>query len=480
MLFSTPIFIFLFLPICLFAYYATGMSNTVLLIFSLIFYAWGEPVLVLVMMVSIVVNYLYGLLIERHPNKGYFSPKFFLINGICFNLLLLIFFKYFTFLTSIINLFTPLIQLPRVPEYHIPLLLGVSFFSFQAMSYLIDVYRMEYHAQRNIFKFALFKTLFPQLIAGPIVRYGECGPQLEQRKHSMSLFVEGIEQFTTGLAKKVLIADICAVSVDKMFEIPTTEISVSVAWAAVLLFSLQIYFDFSGYTDMALGLSKMFGFHFPPNFNYPYSALSMQDFWRRWHMTLSRWFRDYLYIPLGGNRKAEWRTALNLLIVFFLCGLWHGGNITFVAWGLFHGFFLALERTGFQSWLETWPRLLRRVYVLVVILFSWMVFRSSSIEQAIGMTKAMFGQNGWSNEFYSLPLYVDNLTILSALFGMIFSFPIFQWIRTNCFSTLTSRIAIPPACIAPIVRSMSYILLLIISFAFIAAQTHRAFIYFRF
>jgi len=456
------------------------MSNAVLLIFSMIFYAWGEPVLIFVMIGSIVINYLFGLLIEKCTNKGFFNPKFFLVIGICSNLSLLIFYKYFTLLLPVINLFTSFVQLPKIQEYHIPLLLGVSFFSFQAMSYLIDVYRGDYHAQKNIFKFALFKTLFPQLIAGPIIRYGEFGHQIDKRKHSSGLFIEGIEQFTIGLAKKVLIADVCAVSVDKMFEIPITEISGSIAWVAVFLFALQIYFDFSGYTDMALGLSKMFGFHFPPNFNYPYSALSIQDFWRRWHMTLSRWFRDYLYIPLGGSRKVEWRTALNLLIVFFLCGLWHGANITFVVWGLFHGFFLAVERTRFRGWLETWPRLFRHVYVLIIILFSWMVFRSNTLGQAIGITKAMFGLYGWKNELHPLSLYVDTLTILSVLFGLVFSFPIFRWIHANFYSSLILRIAIGPICIAPIVRAASYIALLLVSYAFIGAQTHRAFIYFRF
>ena len=272
------------------------------------------------------------------------------------------------------------------------------------MSYLIDVYRRDYPAQTNIFKFALFKTFFPQLIAGPIVRYAEFGWQFNDRQHGWSIFAEGVEQFIIGLAKKILIADVCAVSVDRMFAIPVTEMSSSVAWTATFLFALQIYFDFSGYTDMALGLGKMFGFRLPENFNYPYSAVSIQDFWRRWHMTLSRWFRDYLYIPLGGNRKGSGRTVANLFIVFFLCGLWHGANMTFVVWGLMHGLFLAIERTSFVRVLESWPRLLRHVYVLSIILVSWMVFRAASLNQVMGIGKAMIGLNGWSNSLYALRL----------------------------------------------------------------------------
>lgn len=481
MLFSTPVFIFLFLPICLLAYYASGRRNIVLLVFSLLFYAWGEPILVFVMIWSIIANYFLGLCIERCRSRV-FLPKFFLVLGISANLLLLIFYKYFNFVASFINGISSLVHLPQIQEANIPLLLGVSFFTFQAMSYLIDIYRRDYPAQENILKFALFKTLFPQLIAGPIVRYAEFGYQIDERKHGWPIFVEGVEQFTIGLAKKVLIADICAVSVDKMFAIPVTEMSGSVAWTATFLFSLQIYFDFSGYTDMALGLGKMFGFRFPQNFNYPYSALSIQDFWRRWHMTLSRWFRDYLYIPLGGSRNGEGRTALNLFIVFFLCGLWHGANLTFVAWGLFHGLFLAIERTRFGRWLEAWPVLARHAYVLVVILFSWMVFRANTLEQAAGMAQAMIGLNGWHNALYSLPLYVDKLTLLSALLGSIFAFPVCQWLDNKlkigiarpAMSTAVQAFAVPA------VRTMAYCLLLLVCYAFVGAQTHRAFIYFRF
>ncbi len=482
MLFSTPVFIFLFLPICLLIYYGSGKSNIVLLSFSLLFYAWGEPILVFVMIGSIIVNYILGLCIEGSQVLGGVYPKAFLMVGICANLLLLGFYKYYNFIALVFNNFSTVFNISPIQQANIPLLLGVSFFTFQAMSYLIDVYRRDYPAQKNVFKFALFKTLFPQLIAGPIVRYAEFGYQIDDRKHGIAIFTEGVEQFTRGLAKKVLIADVCAVSVDRMFEIPVTDVSGSVAWVATFLFSIQIFFDFSGYTDMALGLGKMFGFRFPPNFNYPYSALSIQDFWRRWHMTLSRWFRDYLYIPLGGSRKGEWRTALNLFIVFFLCGLWHGANTTFIVWGLFHGFFLAIERTSFRRWVETWPLFSRHIYVLSVIMFSWMIFRASSLDQAVGIAKAMLGANGWTNEHYLIQLYVDNLTLISALLGTIFSFPIYQWIykKFKTSEVIPRIINCIPESLTPVIRAITYSMLLLVCYGFVGAQTHRAFIYFRF
>ncbi|NRF70018.1 MBOAT family protein [Aquincola sp. S2] len=468
MLFSTPVFLFLFLPLCLAAYYAAGRSNAVLLGFSLLFYAWGEPVLVLVMVATIVVNYLLGLAIERSRRRGEGPAKALLVAGLGANLLLLGYYKYFNFFAELINGAAAPLALPRIGEAQIPLLLGVSFFSFQAMSYLIDVYRRDYPAQTNVFRFALFKTLFPQLIAGPIVRYSEFGPQFSGRRHDWASFAAGVERFTIGLAKKVLIADVCAVSVDRMFGLPAAEMSGSIAWSATLLFALQIYFDFSGYTDMALGLGRMFGFHLPENFDHPYAARSVQDFWRRWHMTLSRWFRDYLYIPLGGSRHGPLRTAFNLFVVFLLCGLWHGANMTFVVWGLLHGLFLALERTAFGRWLERWPALLRHGYVLLVVVLSWMVFRATSLEQAGAMGRAMLGLNGWSDPHHALRLYTDTLTWLSAACGVLASFPWRGRIRWSALPAL------------PLWRTGTLAATFVICIAFLGAQTHRAFIYFRF
>lgn len=446
--------------------------------FSLLFYAWGEPILVFVMVFSIIFNYLFGLCLFKNLNSP--RVKFYLLIGILSNLILLIYYKYLYFFATFINKIASAFRIPEsVQVNNIPLLLGVSFFSFQAISYLIDIYRRVYPAQKNILKFALFKTLFPQLIAGPIVRYAECGYQIDSRHHSVKMLAAGIEQFIIGLAKKVLIADVCAVSVDKMFAIPVSEMTGSIAWIATFLFSLQIYFDFSGYTDMALGLGKMFGFKLPENFNYPYTATSIQDFWRRWHMTLSRWFRDYLYIPLGGNRKGPVRTVFNLFIVFALCGLWHGANITFLIWGLLHGFFLSVERTGFGRYLERWPKFVRHLYVLLVVLLSWMIFRANSVEQIIGISKAMFGANGWHNPLYGLRLYADNLTWCSAVFGLVFSLPIVKYLNPKN-EILVWKLIQTNSIAIPIVRVSILCTLFLVCIAFIGAQTHHAFIYFRF
>ena len=485
MLFSSPIFLFMFLPLCLIAYYATGRNNLVLLAASLLFYAWGEPVLVLVMVWSIILNYLCGLCIGYFGSQSGPWSRVFLVLGLLANILLLIYYKYFNFLAEIINPVLPFFHIQQIGEVHIPILLGVSFFTFQAMSYLIDVARRDYPAQKNILKFALFKTLFPQLIAGPIVRYDEVGHQVSQREHSWSLFAEGTQQFIVGLAKKILIADVLALSVDKMFAVPGAEVSASVAWSATLLFALQIYFDFSGYTDMALGLGKMFGFQLPQNFNYPYSAQSVQDFWRRWHMTLSRWFRDYLYIPLGGNRHGGARTVMNLMTVFLLCGLWHGANATFILWGLLHGMFLVLERTRFGTWLASLPRPARHVYVLLVILGSWMVFRAESLTQVHALGAAMLGANGWHRPLYGLDLYTDNLTWLSCAGGILFSFPVGNWVRAYMTRRSPGGESAPRVLqggtpVVEIGASVAYGFLLLVCVAFVGEQTHNAFIYFRF
>jgi alginate O-acetyltransferase complex protein AlgI len=482
MLFSSPVFLFLFLPLCIFAYYGTAKSNYVLLFFSLVFYTWGEPILVLAMLGTILFNFIFGLAIENCRSRAPAASKWLLWLGVSGNIALLIYYKYYNFVAHNINEVTSRWHGRQISEAKIPLLLGVSFFTFQAMSYLIDVYRKEYAAQRNVFKFALFKTFFPQLIAGPIARYSEVGAQLSARTHGWLVFADGIEQFAIGLGKKVLIADVCAVSVDKIFALPIGDLSGSVAWTGALLFTLQIYFDFSGYSDIALGLGKMFGFVLPVNFNHPYSALSIQDFWRRWHMTLSRWFRDYLYIPLGGNRSGPVRTALNLFIVFFLCGLWHGANVTFLAWGLWHGAFLALERTGFGSVLARLHLPLRRLYVLVVVVFSWVLFRSTSIAQFQGFSQAMLGMHGWENPQNLVRLFADNLTVLAAILGCLFSFPYDGRIRQlrDYAGSNPAFLILRKAAAATAPRIFATVFLLILSFAFLGAQTHRAFIYFRF
>jgi alginate O-acetyltransferase complex protein AlgI len=473
MVFSSAVFLFFFLPICLSAYFASRGRNVVLLAFSLLFYAWGEPVLVTVMIGTIIVNFFMGRLIDRNRHVES-RRKLLLAIGVALNVVLLATFKYANFLIASLNGLFAWVGLQPIAHVDIPLPLGISFFTFQSISYLIDIYRDDSHSERNPVKFALFKTLFPQLIAGPIVRYTELARQLTDRRIDLAWFGAGVERFIIGLAQKVLVADVLAVSVDKIFAIPGAELSFLVSWVGVLLFALQIYFDFSGYSNMAIGLSQMLGFRIPENFNFPYAALSIRDFWRRWHMTLSRWFRDYLYIPLGGNQKSFWRTGVNLFAVFFLCGLWHGANWTFVVWGLYHGLFLTLERTRFGLMLERMPIALRHSYVLLVVAIGWLLFRASSLSAATEMGRAMLGLNGFSNPQFALRQFADNLTLVAAMIGVAFSFPMLgprlvAWFRSGEASF--PRAAGHALCMSA---------LFIVSLAYIGAQTHRAFIYFRF
>jgi len=477
MLFSSPVFIFVFLPVSLLLYWVLGQKNVVLLLLSLLFYAWGEPVLVLVMLGTILINYVFGIGLDRARARGPLPARAVLTVGLAINICILGFYKYLDFLIAALNPFIEALGWTALAPQHLPLPLGVSFFTFQAMSYLIDIYRNAYGAQRDIVKFALFKTLYPQLIAGPIVRYSELAHQLKQRSMKVVLFADGVRMFITGLAKKVLIADVVAVSVDRIFALPHDELSASLAWAGAGLFMIQIYFDFSGYTDMARGLCKMLGFRIPPNFNFPYAALSIQDFWRRWHMTLSRWFRDYLYIPLGGNRKGNARTAFNRVMVFCLCGLWHGANLTFIVWGLYHGLFLALERTQFGAWVQAWPTFMRRLYVLLVLIIGWMIFRAQSMEQVDAFAHAMLGLNGLTNPLHHLRVYADSLTLIAAVCGAIASFPLAKTMNLRgWYATVLRTRPIATAASTTLVYGVT----LLVCFAFIGAQTHRAFIYFRF
>lgn len=481
MLFSDPIYIFLFLPLALFLYVVTGQRNVVLLAISLVFYTWGEPLLVFVMLGTIFINYVIGLALGAFRDRRSTSARLVLTAGICANLGILAFFKYLDFAISLVNPIVVSLGFTPFEYQHIPLPLGISFFTFQAISYLIDIFRMECKPQRNIIDFALFKTLFPQLIAGPIVRYTELSKQLEKRSLNLSLFAQGTRQFIIGLAKKVLVADTVAVSADAIFGLPGDQLSASLAWTGAALFMIQIYCDFSGYTDMAIGVSKMLGFELPDNFNFPYSALSIQDFWRRWHMTLSRWFRDYLYIPLGGNRKSAARISTNLLMVFLLCGLWHGASLTFIAWGLYNGLFLLLERTRLGALIEGSPVIFRRLYVLLTLLIGWVIFRAESLTQVSDFLRAMVGLNGLSNHLQQVRAYADSMTFIAAIVGFAFSFPILQrWYfsaRQHLGRLGTSQsYFLVTALLEVAVCSLLFLLCL----AFLAGHTHRAFIYFRF
>jgi alginate O-acetyltransferase complex protein AlgI len=403
MLFSSTVFLFLFLPVVLALYFGLGRRtwNVVLLVASLVFYAWGEPVMVALMLVSIAGNYVFGWWVDRSRANGRGRGVTALAVGL--NLGLLVVFKYADWLWgSLGGLLAQAGILETAPlplggilfpsgvlhdrlltaDDHIRLPIGISFFTFQALSYLIDVYRREEEVQKNPLDFGLYIALFPQLIAGPIVRYRDVARQVVQRSVSLAQFASGVRRFVIGLGKKVLIANVCGRVSDGIFGANPGEITPAVAWLGTVSYALQAYFDFSGYSDMAIGLGRMFGFEFRENFVHPYVSRSMTEIWRRWHISLSSWFRDYLYIPLGGNRISPARTYLNLLVVFVLCGVWHGAEWGFVVFGLYQGAFLVLERVGFGRRLERWPAVLQHVYLLTVWLVGLAIFRCEKLSLA--------------------------------------------------------------------------------------------------
>ena len=365
--------------------------NFWLLLMSLAFYAWGEISFIFLLLASTLMNYGLGLWVDRSRTTG--GRKGAIAVAVFVNIGLLAFFKYADFAVNLLNATLKLANLPGVSAPHIPLPIGISFFTFHALSYVIDIYRRKAGAARNPMNVALYIFFFPQLIAGPILRWSSIGPQLAERTANLEKFADGVRRFTGGLAKKVLIANTLAVPADQIFSLPAQELSTPDAWLGILCYTLQIYFDFSGYSDMAVGMGKMFGFTFLENFQFPYHSQSIREFWRRWHISLSTWFRDYLYIPLGGNRGSEIRTGFNLIAVFFLCGLWHGASLTFVAWGLYHGFFLTLERTRFGNLVEKLPAWFRHLYALLVVMMGWVIFRADTFTVAGNYFHALAGSN---------------------------------------------------------------------------------------
>lgn len=396
MLFSSMIFLWVFLPITLVTYFILDKTykNIFLLLASLIFYAWGEPKYIFLMLLSILINYSFGIWIDK--TSSHQRRKWFLLGCIILNLGLLGYFKYFNFIIDNINQF---LGGEIIMTRNIVLPVGISFYTFQALSYVVDVYRYkegrgEVKVQKNILNLALYITLFPQLIAGPIVKYHDIESQIEDRTVSLQYMAYGIKRFIYGLSKKVLISNTLALISDQIFGLQVTQIGFTTAWVGILCYSLQIYFDFSGYSDMAIGLGHMLGFRFMENFNYPYVSKSIQEFWRKWHISLSTWFREYLYIPLGGNRKGPLRTYVNLMIVFFATGLWHGASWNFIIWGLFHGIFLVLERKWLGKVLEQNKfKVFNHIYTLLVVMIGWVFFRADNLNYALGYLKQMFIPN---------------------------------------------------------------------------------------
>jgi len=433
MLFNSLIFLFAFLPLVLGFYFLLRKEyrNIFLLIASLAFYAWGEAELVVVMIISICLNYAFGILISSQVvHKIGLGKKWrwiFLALGVAINLSVLVYYKYFTF---ILNNLRSLNFEFSFSDDNILLPIGISFFTFQSISYLIDVYRRTVPAQKNLLDLGLYISLFPQLIAGPIVRYEDIYKEIRSRTVTREGFSSGILKFIRGLAKKVIIANNVGLIADKAFDIPVGELGMFTSWVAIICYALQIYFDFSGYSDMAIGLGRMFGFNIKENFMHPYTASSVKEFWRRWHISLSTWFRDYLYIPLGGSRGSKLRTYINLVIVFFITGLWHGASWNFVIWGLFHGSFLLIERS-FKIKLPSYLRFLNHIYLLLVVLIGWVLFRSDTLTYAIDFIGHLFD---FSIGIDNYPLvYLNYYTLFIIFLGILFSAPIRNRLKNNIF-----------------------------------------------
>ena len=477
MLFSSTVFLFYFLPIVIGLYFISPrpVKNMILLAASLFFYAWGEPRFVLIMLASIVMNYVFGRLVDRdrqHEKK----IKLWMTLMVLGNLGMLGVFKYASFFVENVNSVLGF----SLNDPEIPLPLGISFFTFQAMSYVIDVYRKDGQVQRNIFDLALYVSFFPQLIAGPIVRYQTVADEIVDRRETIDDFVSGIQRFVIGLGKKMILANSAGYVADQIFGMPAGEMSTTLAWVGVIAYSLQIYFDFSGYSDMAIGLGRMFGFHFLENFNYPYISRSVSEFWRRWHMSLGSWFRDYVYIPLGGNRQGEWKTYRNLAIVWLLTGVWHGASWTFIAWGVYYGVFIMLERAFLGKWLKAMPSWLSLSFTLFVVIIGWVFFRADDFPYAISYLQAMFGLHGGplfdQQALYYLVQYGVVLTI-----AIIGATPIPRIVVGKLLSQeLDETKSMTTRRIVGLVRVTGVTVLFFLSISYIVSSTFNPFIYFRF
>jgi alginate O-acetyltransferase complex protein AlgI len=467
MVFSSPIFLFLFLPVVLTVYFilpGLRARNHWLLLASLFFYAWGEVGFILLLLVSTLANFQLGKWVERSMDVVERKKAVAVAVGV--NVGFLAFFKYAGLLVVSLNLPLRWLGLGVLPVPHLELPIGISFFTFHALSYIIDIYRRKWPAARDPRDVALYIFFFPQLIAGPILRWNAIAAQLERRS-------EGVRRFVGGFAKKMIVANAVAVPADQIFSLPASQLCTPVAWLGIACYTIQIYFDFSGYSDMAVGLGKMFGFQFMENFNFPYMSQSI---------SLSTWFRDYVYIPLGGNRVSVFRNHLNLIAVFFLCGLWHGASWTFVTWGLYHGVFLVLERTAWGRVLEKLPRPFRHLYAILVVMMGWVLFRADAFSCAADYYNALFGL-GHVLQAQPLPRYAGREVIWALCLGTAFSLPLWGGLKT-AGSKLGGFIPLPVQPVyyglGQIVEIILVVALLLISAAWLAGGTYNPFIYFRF
>ena len=467
MVFSSAVFLFGFLPALLGLYFIAKdkYRNYILLAFSLLFYGFGGIKLLIMMISVVMIDYVAAIIIEKYDKKN--IRKMVMIFTTVLNIGTLFYFKYTGFTVEIINRLTSLDI--SVPQIVLPI--GISFYTFQAMSYVIDVYRKEAKAQKNPFFVLLYVSMFPQLVAGPIVRYTTVEEEINERQTTLTQFSLGLERFIFGLAKKLIIANNTGKLADIIFEVEILE--TPLAWLGAISYALQIYFDFSAYSDMAIGLGKMFGFNFDENFNYPYISKSVTEFWRRWHISLSTWFKDYVYIPLGGNRKGVRRQILNLFIVWSLTGIWHGAATNFLLWGLYYFAFLILEKFVLKKWLEKLPKFVGHIYTLFIVLIGWVLFRAEGMQEVIRILKAMFIPYITNITWEQFVIYIESYGVYLAL-GIVLSMPIFPKLREYVMTKFKNN---------TFIQSMYYCFVLgifVLGIVFLSQATYNPFIYFRF
>lgn len=469
MVFSSTIFLFAFLPLLFLCYFMASnrWRNYVLLVFSLIFYAWGEPKFLPVMILLVTLDYIFAFLIDNTDKTG--LRKLYMAGTVITNLGLLGYYKYTMFVLENINtVFGTNIAIPNIV-----LPIGISFFTFQAMSYVIDVYRKNVAAQKNPFYVLLYVSLFPQLVAGPIVRYKTVEQEILHRTTTTADFSEGLERFIIGLGKKIIISNNTAVVADAMFS--AVKIDASMAWLAVVSYGLQIYFDFSAYSDMAIGFGRILGFHFEENFNFPFISQSVSEFWRRWHISLSSWFRDYVYIPLGGNRKGVARQIFNMFVVWALTGIWHGAAWTYVMWGLYFFVLLVTEKYFLGRFLEKLPRIFRHLYMLICINISWALFRAEDMKQAWWVIKHMLRMHITPEGLAQTGMYLHQYGLYMVL-GIVFSMPVYRTIKAKLLKNRSEN----AKCVIMGVNYLGLLAVFFISILYLVNSSYNPFIYFRF
>ncbi|MDE6620192.1 MAG: MBOAT family protein [Lachnospiraceae bacterium] len=471
MVFSCIPFLFFFLPLCLILYYAVPFSwkNGILLIFSLIFYAWGEPLYILLMLFSTVLDYTNGRLMERFGTTKC-RRTFFLCCSICINLSILAFFKYADFVIASVNglLGTQFAQ----PHMHLPV--GISFYTFQTMSYIIDLYRGEVKAEHSYTAYLTYVSMFPQLVAGPIVRFADIQEQLHHRNITLDKMEQGLLRFMTGLFKKVLIANQAGALWEEICALGASETSVATAWLGALCFTFQLYFDFSAYSDMAIGMGRMLGFDYNENFRYPLTAISVTDFWRRWHISLSTWFRDYVYIPLGGNRKGVPRHLLNIAVVWFLTGLWHGASWNFILWGVYYGILLMLEKYVWGKALAKLPRWIQHTYAFLIVVFGFVIFAITDMGALGNYITLLFSFASNTLADTRFLWYLGNYGIVIVI-ACILACPVYPWLCRKAASLSRGK-----SCVLSALAGLSVLLLFVLSTAYMVSDTYNPFLYFRF